>query len=427
MGKQAPSMEGASATEGGRRMRGKQPPNPIRKLYEDLNQPGLAKFKEALRARNVRFSNQEVAAIVQGSAQRQIFAPRPRCTGGIVSTGANKRWAADIVDLTATPSSGGQRVIFVVQDIYTRKIHAVALTTKVANATATAFRIVLGEAGVPEHLTTDRGSEFNSGAFPRLLDEKGIVHQVKDPRDVNAIATLDRAIQTLKKALMKTGSTNSWHERLTRVVAAQNALPHDALFGAAPKDVKTSNEVLDFALTKKAALDLQHNDDVVRAREKKLTDAGAYREQLPWSTFERSFKQRYSGEVHEVARIERGDAVSTIGKRHQAKLVQPVPRGSAGIVMERSSRRGSVVVEERKRRSLEPYARRVAMHIGVGNESSVSDVGKFLQRIGGFVAASRDAGLNQKQRVAGFLRTFPERFNVTTSAGGGTATVRVLF
>ena len=162
------------------------------------------------------------------------------------------------------------------------------------------------------------------------------------------------------------------------------------------------------------------------ARETKLTDAGAYREQLPWSTFERSFKPRYSGEVHEVARVERGDVVSTSGARHQAKLVQPVPRGSAGVVMERSSRRGSVVVEERKRRVLEPFAKRVARHIGAGNESSVSDVGKCLQRIGGFVAASRDAGLNQKQRVAGFLRTFPELFTVSTGAGGGTATVRVM-
>ena len=76
VGKQtAPLVEGASATEGGRRLTGKQSPNPIRKLYEDLNQPGLAKFKEALRARNVRFSNEEVAAIVKGSAQRQVFAP----------------------------------------------------------------------------------------------------------------------------------------------------------------------------------------------------------------------------------------------------------------------------------------------------------------------------------------------------------------
>ena len=97
--------------------------------------------------------------------------------------------------------------------------------------------------------------------------------------------------------------------------------------------------------------------------------------------------------------------------------------------MERSSRRGSAVVEERKRRVLGPFAGRVARHIGAGNESSVSDVGKCLHRIGGFAAASRDAGLNQKQRAAGFLRTYLGRFTVTTPAGGGGgggASVRVL-
>ena len=93
--------------------------------------------------------------------------------------------------------------------------------------------------------------------------------------------------------------------------------------------------------------------------------------------------------------------------------------------MERLARKGSVVVEERKRRALEPFAK-VARHIGAGNASTISNAQNCLQRIGGFVAASRDAGLNQKQRVAGFLRTFPELFTVSTGAGGGTATVRVM-
>lgn len=58
-----------------RRPIGKQSSDPIRKLYEELNQPGLAKVEEALRERNARFSNLGVAAVVQGSAQRQIIGP----------------------------------------------------------------------------------------------------------------------------------------------------------------------------------------------------------------------------------------------------------------------------------------------------------------------------------------------------------------
>ena len=80
-----------------------------------------------------------------------------------------------------------------------------------------------------------------------------------------------------------------WEERLTRVVRGMNASPHEHLMGSAPKDVD-GNEVLDFALRKKAALDLQHNDKIIREREKRLETAGAFRVQEPWDKFERSFK-----------------------------------------------------------------------------------------------------------------------------------------
>lgn len=80
-------------------------------------------------------------------------------------------------------------------------MRAVALTTKVPSATATALIIILAEAGIPDMLTTDQGADSTIGAFPRLLDEKGIDHQVTDPRYINGISTLDRAIQELREGL----------------------------------------------------------------------------------------------------------------------------------------------------------------------------------------------------------------------------------
>ena len=178
-----------------RRLTGKQAVDPVRRVFEDLNQPSEARLKQALKARGIPFKDQTVTSIVKGSAARQIFAPRPRSDGKVVSLHKNARWAADLVDMTAMPSKGGQKYILAVQDLWSGQVHAVALTTKVPSATATGFRIILSEAGIPEQLVTDRGGEFNSGAFPQLLDEKGVRHQVKDPLDLNAISTLDRAIQ----------------------------------------------------------------------------------------------------------------------------------------------------------------------------------------------------------------------------------------
>ena len=137
-------------SEVARRLTNKQPVDPVRRLFEDLNQPSEARLKQALRARRIPFTDDQVANIVKGSTAKQIFAPKPRASGKVVSTHKNARWVADLVDMTATPSIDGQKYILVVQDLFSRQIHAVALTTKVPSATATALRIILAEAGIPD-------------------------------------------------------------------------------------------------------------------------------------------------------------------------------------------------------------------------------------------------------------------------------------
>ena len=149
-----------------RRLTNEQPVDPVRRLFEGLNQLSEARLKQALRARRIPFTDDQVANIARASTAKQVFAPKPRAEGKVVSTHKNARWAADIVDMTATPSIDGQKYILVVQDIFSRQIHAIALTTKIPSATATAMRIIIGDAGTPEMLTTDRGSEFRDGAFP---------------------------------------------------------------------------------------------------------------------------------------------------------------------------------------------------------------------------------------------------------------------
>ena len=216
-----------------------------------------------------------------------------------------------------------------------------------------------------------------------------------------------------------------WQERLARVVRGMNASPHEHLMGSAPKDVD-GNEVLDFALRKKAALDLQHNDKIIRDREKKLETTGAFRIQEPWSKFERSFKPRFSDKVHQIARIEEGNVVvDTQGKKEAVKLVKPVPVGSTDARPGQFARRGSAQVDAKKRAILEPFARKVVRHIGRGNDMELWRVGEFVKRQRGFNDRAREAGINMKRKIANFLRAFPELFTVITSTEGGEATVTV--
>ena len=110
-------------TEVKKRLTNKQAVDPIRRLFEDLNQPSEPRLKQALKARGIPFTNEQVSRIVKGSASRQIFAPRQRYVGKVTSTAPNLRWAAGMVFMTSTPSKNGQNFVLVVQDIFSRKIY----------------------------------------------------------------------------------------------------------------------------------------------------------------------------------------------------------------------------------------------------------------------------------------------------------------
>ena len=321
--------------------------------------------------------------------------------------------------LTSTPSKGGHKYILAVHDIWSRKSYTVALAVDNASAVATAFRSILGEAGVtPKQLNTDMDAVFTSGAFPRLLDDTGIEHRLNDPRDSNAIATLDRAIQTLRISLMKTGSTETWAERLPKVTRGMNNAPHEHLLGEAPNSVG-SNDQLQFHLQKQAAQDLAHNQTIMHKRERKLEENGAYRLQEKPRKFERSFYPRYGDRVHTLATIEDGQAVSTDGERHNPKFTLSVPRGSASVESSPFARGGSAHAQAKKRRLLEPYAKQVARHIGRGNSMQLWRVGEFMKTQEGFDDKAREANLNIKSKIANFLRVFPTLFTVKTTAQGG--------
>ena len=192
----------------------------------------------------------------------------------------------------------------------------------------------------------------------------------------------------------------------------------DHLRGAAPKDVTSEKKVLEFALTKQAALDLQHNDKAIRDRESRLKESGAFRVQEPFSKFERSCKPRYNDQVRQVDKTEGGVVFGTEGQQERVKFVKPVPRRSANIVPTPYARRGSVQTDTKKRRLLEPFAKKLIRHIGRGNSMELWRVGEFMKKQGNFNAAAREAGINMKSKIANFLRAFPELFTVQTSAQG---------
>ena len=84
-------------------------------------------------------------------------------------------------------------------------------------------------------VTTDLGNEF--ATLDRELPEA--VHRTKRPEDRNAIAVVDRGIQTLKKDLATRVARKGgqWSDHFERAAGAYNARPHETVHGA-PEDAE---------------------------------------------------------------------------------------------------------------------------------------------------------------------------------------------
>ena len=133
-------------------------------------------------------------------------------------------------------------------DVFTRFTRTAALKGAKAEEVVKAFRAF---DRLPEGVDSDEGPEF-SGAFEAYLLENHIAHRKKSPHDVNSIATVDRKIGQIKKAISgammeeEMSKVNlDWVELMPDIVKGLNEAPTEALRGKAPEDIKSEDAIFD--------------------------------------------------------------------------------------------------------------------------------------------------------------------------------------
>ena len=183
----------------------------LRALSEELGYPSAEKLWAAARRRKLTgMAKSDVVALVRSQSNRQVFAARPKYDGKIVATRLGDRWDADLIDYTATPSSEKTRkpdqkpyqYILIVQDVFSRRIWAVALREKTPEVVTQAFEHLVHQAkgDTPNELDTDQGPEFK-GPFEDYLANEHMAHVTADLRNKNTRGTLDAAIRSFKRQL----------------------------------------------------------------------------------------------------------------------------------------------------------------------------------------------------------------------------------
>jgi len=405
----------------------------IREVAEELNFPSAAKLKKVLESRGIKASTKEINAVVQGQSVRQVQAPAYRFNGKIASHELNDRWFADLIDFTAAPSDGGrktslrptkdgERYVLVVQDVFSRKLYTKALLDKRPETVSGGFEQILADAGVkPNSVTSDLGAEFGT-PFKRLLESKGIESYQKQKADINAIATIDTAIGNLKKAMARDArknQTNDWADRLQKVTAGQNELPNDEYLEGSAPNVVADNTDLRQLLREKNAEFSEHNRARAEKREKALTDKGQFRVAESTGAFTRSFKPKWSSEVHAVKSVDHAKVTDTAGNEYLTKFTQPISGADDQNEPVNIERGGSKQTDNKKRKHLQPWAETAVKYIdGTDTKTmSLQRLGKMFKDQPDFRLACLESGISMTTPLANFLRVFPEFFVVDGTHG----------
>ena len=303
---------------------------------------------------------------MKSRSERQIISSGPVYEGNITSTYENERWVADLISFVSRPvkqADGLYSYILLVQDVFSRYLYARPLVN--VTQTTAAFEDILEESKkrdteykTPARLDTDGATEFTSERFQSMLQRRGITdHQIKRKGDLNALATLDAAMQNVKKALtrrIKIKKTD-WLVELPAVIKGYNDSFHSSIH-TEPNDISSADI---FALKKQAAKDLQENTEIIEKRQDKLKESGAFRVYLgrEGGLKQRADKPKWSNTIHEVKDFSAPGVVEdTEGKEFLTKLTKAVPQDSSAIAEEGQYEvRGSAQIDKIRRKAIQPY------------------------------------------------------------------------
>ena len=217
----------------------------LRELAEELNIRDPRKLLFAARRREFRDVNEQLAKrALSKDVARQVLAPPPRSTGKSAAEGANQRLQADLIDFSKnTRTKSGAKYALLLTDVFTREVAATPLKTKAPSEVNPALQGALGTLVDDRQdlvVTVDAGKEWAQAED--VIGDGGILRQ-KRPEDRNAMAVVDRAMQTLKRDMAGVAAKRGgdWDTHIDQVVDAYNERPHSAVFGP-PKEVEGDGE-----------------------------------------------------------------------------------------------------------------------------------------------------------------------------------------
>ena len=197
----------------------------IFKVIHGLGHPGIERTRQMVRD---KFVWPSLRADVSRWARNCMHCQRAKVTRNTVPpihefTVPDKRFSHIHADITMMPDSDGYKYLLTIIDRFSRWPAAIPLkditTETVVNAFSHGW---IGSFGIPQVITTDRGSQFLSAVWTQLLDVWGIQHNTTTAYHPQANGMVERLHRRLKESLMALcgDDRHSWFWRLPMALLA---------------------------------------------------------------------------------------------------------------------------------------------------------------------------------------------------------------
>ena len=379
-------------------------------LYEEAGKPGARVFRTYARRKGEDITSTEAQQFVAQQATGQIFQGRLPSDGKITASREDSRWQADLLDFSKRASSqegGASKYALVVTDLFTKEAWVERMAEKTDAEAKSAMRKILtqNENVAPKEVSVDLGREFGP-SFQQFLEDKGVVLRKKDPQQVNTLAGVDRAQQSIKGILKNIQGSGGWAKHIKRATELYNDREHSALYGAAPDDV-SENKVLQYLLESEAGGKVKHNNQKWRQKAGRLRDKGAFRVPLDRNTWPRLDQPRFSGEVHQVAALKGANVEDSEGNSYPVRQVLAVPGTSADVDLPDELMPGSAK-RQAQLTNLRPFSEKLKAELynTPGGEMTFARASQFLRTQPGFSDTADAYRLPTAGRFVRFLRLF---------------------
>ena len=152
------------------------------------------------------------------------------------------------------------RYLLVVIDSYSKWLDVAVVPSANSTNTIQSLQNIFATHGLPQVLVSDNGAPFVSAEFKEFMLKNGIRHTTTPPYHPKSNGQVERAVQTVKRALKKS-STDSLDTQLSRFLFKYRITPH-ATTGIPPSELLMNRHI-------RSHLDLLHPDLPAHVQQKR--------------------------------------------------------------------------------------------------------------------------------------------------------------